>query len=199
MADEPQDAKPSFEIPGTVDTKFETDGEWFYHAPPIDFDDAAADDDASREDRLRPIAPNEIDGYRHLLLDKNGNGLRAVQVCSRYTNAYERAEKPYLARAGRIRGTAKRTLFVAQYTDALTGEICVLDWDLTDAKGNAIPINAPGARQLAIDFMTEPRYRRHKEFINIAVATHQGDLERAAEHDQRDLPRPSGDSPSEAD
>jgi hypothetical protein len=156
----------TYEIIGTVDTKMEEEGVWFEHAP----------------EEGEP-GPNQIEGFRHLLLDKNGNGFRRVKVTSRYTKAYEDAEDTRQAMLLR-KPLKKRLRANRRLTEELTGSKCITDWDFTDANGNAIPLE--GNRQLAIDLMQKPQYRHHKFFVSACVQKVQGDVEEAIDEDEQD-------------
>ena len=73
---------PTPDIIGVVDTKREEEGEWFTHP-----------------DEHSVAGPTHVDGFRDILLDANGNGLRGVHVRSRFTSDYRKAEQKLQARA----------------------------------------------------------------------------------------------------
>ncbi len=153
------------DIPGLVDTKHEEEGEWFEHAPDPDSEE--------------PTRPNQIDGFRHLLMDANGNGLRRILVRSRYTKAYQREEASVQARAVRM-SPEKRQKFVRREVASLTAKHCIGDWDFTDRQGVQIPCS----REMAERVMSDGRLRHHASFATLAVAMLQGDIERVVEADR---------------
>ncbi len=140
-------------VPGVVDTKLEEAGDWFDH--------------------------ERVPGSEHLLLDDNGNGLKAVKVCSRFTSSYREAERKAEEKILR-RPRSKRSLYRTESIMELTGRHCVLDWDFTDRDGNAIPFST----ETAVNLMTDSSYRHYKDFILMAVATLQGEVEEIKEEDE---------------
>ena len=167
MSDKKSAAKPASidplaNVAGKIDTKREEEGDWFTHPP---------------ENGI--AGPNHVDGHRHLIMDAAGNGMRAVLVRSRFTDEYRRAEEKYQNRAIRI-SQGKRIAFTRQATIDLTVRCCLVDWDFTSRGGDPIPFD----RELAHRLMTEPDFRHHADFIALAVAKLQGDLEETLEDDE---------------
>lgn len=153
---------PLSEIVGRVDLKHEEQGEWFGHVP---------------EDGK--IGPNQIEGYLAKLVDENGNGLARVQVRSRFTKAYTKAEEAKSLQAVRLQGK-KRAAFQRRMVAELTARHCVADWEFTDRNGHEIPFSS----ELCERLLVEPEFRHHREFIHIAIGTLQGDIEQIHEEDQ---------------
>lgn len=153
------------QLPGEIDEKYEADGAWFGHSPHPDSD--------------QPIQHNQIDGYRHLLLDENGNGLQEVKVCGRSTKQYEKEAARIRNRSYRM-PQQDRDTFRERQGRVLDAKLCVLDWKCTDVNGNPVPCT----QEMAHAFLTLPRFRHHRDFIQIAIGTLQGDIASAAEEDR---------------
>lgn len=166
MSDEIHDRHdPLGDVQGVVDTKYEAEGDWFEHTP----------DPRSEE----PERPNQIDGFRNLLLDADGNGLRRVKVRGRETPDYEAASAKLQTRLLRMNGAA-RAEFSRTQQRRLDAKHCLLDWEFTNRAGEPIPFSP----ELAERVMLERRFRHHRNFVQIAIATLQGDIEQVAEEDR---------------
>lgn len=148
MADD--NGKLSLDIAGEVDLKLEEEGAWFEHTP---------------DDVIDP-EPHQIDGFKHLLVDANGTGLHRVKVCSTFVSSYQNALRDANQRLLRFRGAKRRELEEKARME-LIGKHCLLDWELTDREGNAVPLT----KELSQLIMTEPKYRNHRNFIVVCVAS----------------------------
>lgn len=167
MSDENVNGKgpdPLADVFGMVDTELEENGEWFGH-PPIDSE---------------TVGPNEIEGSRASLLDGNGNGLRRVFVHSTYIKAFQDDQAAAHKRAlNGFRPGKERDKFLEEMRVKLIAKHCVTDWDFTNRAGEQIPITP----QLVARIFTDQKFRHHRAFIQAAIFTHQGELQRAVEED----------------
>lgn len=161
MADLERD--PLSGLIGTIDTKYEEDGAWFEHAP-----------------EEGEAGPNQIDGYRHKLLDANGNGLRRVQVVSRHLKEFQKEDDDLDRRLLRL-PEKKRASKKRENNNRLAGKHALRGWDLTNRQGEAVPFD----RALAVRLMTEPQYRNHRAFVYEAIVRVEGEINDAAEEDEK--------------
>ena len=161
---------------GQVDVKLEEEGDWFFHAPEI-----VEGDDDDIEKPIRQLKPNEIEGFRHLLLDANGNGLRSVKVRGRFTSDYEKAEDKLSEKVIGLK-RSKRMAFNRKAVKKLTADHCIVEWDFTNVDGVQIPCT-PAIRNR---IMNEKKFRHHRHFINLAVGKLQKELDDIIEEDEQD-------------
>lgn len=155
-------ADPLADVVGAVDVKLEEEGEWFKHA------------DLSRAE----TAPDEIDGFRHLLLDAEGNGLRRVKVRSKHSKAFKADARNVQLRSMRM-PQKQRGEFEDNATNELIAKHCLMDWDFTNRLGQPVPFD----QALAERVMREEKFRHHRNFIAMALAAHEGVIARTLQDD----------------
>jgi hypothetical protein len=145
-------------VPGMVDTKREAEGVWYDH--------------------------DDIEGFQDALLNEDGNGLRSVKVCSRFTAAYRKQEQSVHG-AAINKPTNERLGFITDEVAKLNAMNCVTDWDFTDNDGREIKCTpemvkkvytAEGEKGILI-------YRFHRAFIESAITELHSNIEDRVEAD----------------